>query len=476
MSNSRFSESKKFDHYSGIDDSLLTTDDFRDLFNSFGINYNIRSPWIEIGDCNAVDNWILIISVFSEQVESLLRKILPILCVFDTPFRVLQNRKLINQSNGLWFGETEAGKIINICTRNKQEAIFLAKRLVPVTEEYKGITIHDSIRIGKNIYAAYCKRAQEIRGRDNDRISKMEIIYDIPPRRKIPFSISSKYKEKKRKKIIGKYYVPLFELVKNPKGDIIKGVNIKNWALKTCIIKQARSESMADSLGRGAIQRLIWQKQVILDIQDQIPTAKFIDFCEKNSNYYLIIEYIDSINLETKISNLLNGKKWEELDSDIQTQLLQYFSEVLKIVKKLHKIGYIHRDLNVKNILIDKNDAFYIIDFELSFSIKKRIPNPAYLLGTLGFVAPEQDTNSQPEIYQDIYSLGAILAYMIIVPTHISQLEEDLSENLDKKCVHKELQSIIRDCMQENPTSRPNIDEIEYRIKDLINLKSYVNI
>ena len=58
-------------------------------------------------------------------------------------------------------------------------------------------------------------------------------------------------------------------------------------------------------------------------------------------------------------------------------------------MKYLHNLDIIHRDLKPDNILIDKHDKIFIVDFGFAqFKNEKKILNNKFC-GTPGFMAPE---------------------------------------------------------------------------------------
>ena len=47
-------------------------------------------------------------------------------------------------------------------------------------------------------------------------------------------------------------------------------------------------------------------------------------------------------------------------------RVLRIASEILPILKSLHGLGYVHRDVKPHNIMIDKNGRARLIDFGLA--------------------------------------------------------------------------------------------------------------
>jgi len=89
--------------------------------------------------------------------------------------------------------------------------------------------------------------------------------------------------------------------------------------------------------------------------------------------------------------------------------------EIALILKELHgqkPLPLIFRDLQPKNIVIRDHEV-YLIDIE---RIKEYIPQRTHdtqVMGTVGFIAPEQYGFGQADEKSDIYSLGMCLYFMV---------------------------------------------------------------
>lgn len=86
--------------------------------------------------------------------------------------------------------------------------------------------------------------------------------------------------------------------------------------------------------------------------------------------------------------------------------LLQIAAGLLEI----HSKGIIHRDLKTGNIMLDSEGRVRIMDFGLSkSSLVSTMTSRGTVLGTLGYVAPEQVTGMNVDQRADIFSFGVII-------------------------------------------------------------------
>ena len=110
----------------------------------------------------------------------------------------------------------------------------------------------------------------------------------------------------------------------------------------------------------------------------------------------------------------------QELENMVRMMGTLSMSTVLSIGKQLceglaeaHSLGVIHRDLNSRNILIDKSGTAKIMDFGLAKSTKDvGRTGLNILIGTPEYMSPEQAEAQEIDYRSDIYALGVILYEM----------------------------------------------------------------
>ena len=90
---------------------------------------------------------------------------------------------------------------------------------------------------------------------------------------------------------------------------------------------------------------------------------------------------------------------------------------IARAVHHAHSHGVIHRDLKPENVLIDQQDQPHLVDFGLALDAQgERITHSDQIVGTLGFMAPEQIAGPRsdsdlaaPGPHTDVYGLGGLL-------------------------------------------------------------------
>jgi len=110
---------------------------------------------------------------------------------------------------------------------------------------------------------------------------------------------------------------------------------------------------------------------------------------------------------------LAGGTLKQRLDRSFPLPLDEVKRLALQIcdgLEEIHRHGIIHRDMKSGNIMLDDAGSIRIMDFGLSKSpLVTTMTTMGTVLGTLGYVAPEQVTNLNVDHRVDIFSMGVIL-------------------------------------------------------------------
>lgn len=85
--------------------------------------------------------------------------------------------------------------------------------------------------------------------------------------------------------------------------------------------------------------------------------------------------------------------------------------QIAAVLDHVHGLGVVHRDIKPSNILIDDEEKqAYLADFGLALAPEvTRVTTTGVLVGTAGYLAPEQVRGSDVGPEADVYSLGLVL-------------------------------------------------------------------
>jgi len=123
------------------------------------------------------------------------------------------------------------------------------------------------------------------------------------------------------------------------------------------------------------------------------------DFIQKEEASYLVMEYVDGVNLEEYI-NKFSGPVPED-------KAIQLFKEVLYGIQYAHKNRVLHLDIKPANIMITTEGKVKIIDFGISAKFLEA--NKGTVMGSPLYMSPEQTEGRDMDERTDIYSLGITL-------------------------------------------------------------------
>lgn len=247
-------------------------------------------------------------------------------------------------------------------------------------------------------------------------------------------------------------------ITESSKGYVRVARMIKGLSWKKCIIKQGKKNTSIDPGGRDIVERLRWQQTVYEEINREIQVPEVYEYFEVDGDGYLATAYIEGVSLYDQGLKTFRSSHWKMLSPDEQFQLLHYLKQVIKLIEKFHKKGFVHRDITATNFLIDSSSIIWPIDMELVYDSAKNLPNPAFASGTRGYVAPEQLEMLVPDEKADIYSLGALMIF-VFTGMEPAYLVEGNRAHLESKLTFlisdASIASLILACIDENPKERP---------------------
>ncbi|HLN79854.1 MAG TPA: serine/threonine-protein kinase, partial [Thermoanaerobaculia bacterium] len=155
---------------------------------------------------------------------------------------------------------------------------------------------------------------------------------------------------------------------------------------------------------------------------------------------------------------------------------LEYALQIARGLGAAHEHGVVHRDLKPENVFVTNDGRVKILDFGLA---KPLLPEtgvsgaatfgatePGTVLGTVGYMSPEQVRGKPADHRSDIFAFGAILYEMLsgqrafkgdsAVETMNAILIRDLPEpsGPEEGNLPQLLDRIVRHCIEKNPEER----------------------
>jgi ABC-type phosphate/phosphonate transport system substrate-binding protein/tRNA A-37 threonylcarbamoyl transferase component Bud32 len=140
------------------------------------------------------------------------------------------------------------------------------------------------------------------------------------------------------------------------------------------------------------------------------------EIAEIEGQHFFSMRLIEGESLERKVALgewdvPKRGKTRFGSRDKTQEKIATLIATVARAVHYAHERGVLHRDLKPSNILIDKQGQPHLTDFGLAKIADNTVAlTPATtVLGTPGYMAPEQAMGAVSQAAGDVYSLGAIL-------------------------------------------------------------------
>ncbi|HET9252278.1 MAG TPA: protein kinase [Candidatus Eisenbacteria bacterium] len=188
------------------------------------------------------------------------------------------------------------------------------------------------------------------------------------------------------------------------------------------------------------------------------------------SVHFISMELVSGETLSTKI---------HEEKTDLRT-LVGYLAQAAEGLAKAHAAGIVHRDLKPGNIMISKDGYAKVLDFGLAKLTEKQsndldVTSGATLIdeatgvgavvGTVGYMSPEQVRGGVVDHRSDIFSFGCILyeaatrAKPFVADSSVETMHRILHdkpvpvEERNQK-VPAELRRVIRRCLAKSPDQR----------------------
>ena len=219
--------------------------------------------------------------------------------------------------------------------------------------------------------------------------------------------------------------------------------------------------------------------------------AHIYEIGEHDGTNFIAMEFVDGVTLREKIHR----------DRVPLSKLLKYLIQVAVGLSKAHAAGIVHRDLKPDNIMITRDDYAKVLDFglaklvepqrtfesgqvgssEIATAIMQQQSIPGTVVGTVGYMSPEQASGRVNEIdhRSDIFSFGCIL-----FEAATGQRAFEGKDALDSlhKIVHAptpqlkdvnplapdDLQRVVRRCLAKEPEKRyQSMKEVALEIDDL---------
>jgi len=130
-----------------------------------------------------------------------------------------------------------------------------------------------------------------------------------------------------------------------------------------------------------------------------------------------IYDYGEDDDIAYIVMELVNGRSlYEHLQNKAKFDL----AEIGEIVRQLldglgyaHSQGVVHRDIKPSNLLVNDDGRIKISDFGIAHIDTSSLTQVGEIMGSPGYMSPEQFTGDEPDARTDLYSAG-VIAYELV--------------------------------------------------------------
>ncbi|MEZ0577417.1 serine/threonine-protein kinase [Nocardioides sp. MH1] len=194
----------------------------------------------------------------------------------------------------------------------------------------------------------------------------------------------------------------------------------------------------------------VWR---VLDRADgQVKAAKML----RQSDAAMLLRFVREQSLRIDHTHIVAPQSWAGVDDRVLftmplvaggsvTQLIQQYGalpprwvgrlvdQTLQALEAVHAAGIVHRDVKPGNLLLEPTGRgvphLRLTDFGIAVPVNEaRLTHVAMVIGTPGYMAPEQALGADPAPSADVYALGMVMVEMLTatkVPREPGELDID---------------------------------------------------
>ncbi len=192
------------------------------------------------------------------------------------------------------------------------------------------------------------------------------------------------------------------------------------------------------------------------------------DFGSHDGVAYAVTELLDGDTLRGKL----------DAGPLAQRQTIDWALQVAKGLSAAHEKGIVHRDLKPENVFVTRDGHVKILDFGLAKRVEEASPDsktsaptgsdhtaPGTVMGTMGYMSPEQVKGQPVDHRSDIFSFGTVLYEMLsgtrafkrdtgaeTIAAILTQEPPELAAS--GRPVSPALDHIVRHCLEKEPGNR----------------------
>jgi eukaryotic-like serine/threonine-protein kinase len=206
-----------------------------------------------------------------------------------------------------------------------------------------------------------------------------------------------------------------------------------------------------------AKRRFIKGCEILAHIPDHECIIGYVEHGKFKGQPYLVMDYVEGANLR---------ELYAKQDAVLAENVAQILLDMASALEHMHENGFMHLDFKPENVLVTRNAAVRLVDFDLT----KPIPDQPIKLsknpGTPAYMAPEQLSGEPITHRVDIFAFG-VAAYELLTnqkpfpgdtPAEILRKQIDRSDFIVPRQhnpdIPANLEKVILKCLEREPEKR----------------------
>lgn len=176
---------------------------------------------------------------------------------------------------------------------------------------------------------------------------------------------------------------------------------------RTVAIKTVRKELIEDDERAGMVLARFKNEARAAGRLSHPGIVAVYDYGESESVAYIAMEFVQGNSLREYFAN---GARFSEAD------VLSIMVQLLEALAHAHEQGVWHRDVKPANLIVMKNGRVKVADFGIARIEASQLTQTGMLMGSQGYMAPEQYGGGKVDRRADLFAAGVVL-YQLLTST-----------------------------------------------------------
>lgn len=428
------------------------------------------AAWVEVANTGRsvpAQGWKLHVSATAGSAMAVLARSLPVLAGEEATFKVAASPWHLERLNQGFGGAGQVGKFLTVYPTDDAQAVRLARALDDATDGLSGPRIPSDrqLRPGSLVhyrYGAFEGRwvqttlgevVPAIEGPSGSLVPDVRwAMYHQPEWVTDPFVLAGVATPPLPVNlIVAGRYLTVAVLNNSARTAVRLALDIETG--ERCVLKHARCAAAVDGHDESAV-RIRREGEFLARFADDPHFPRFHGYVEDGADLFLKIEHCDGPTLEQHVTGQAVLGRHLPVDRTVA-----WARELALVLDGIHRAGFVYGDLKPSNVIVAPSGPLKLLDFETVASCEAPADTDDGVIGTLGFLSPQQVEGGFRTTSDDIYAFGALL-WFLLTAAHPSDAPDPL-DLLDRPlrlvnpAVPPALESLVGRCLQGEATERP---------------------